>query len=139
MDSEAQNATRTILLAEDEETLRHFIGGLLQSNGYSVIIAVDGRDALEKSKAHAGKIDLLLSNIQMPGMTGIELATQLSLERPETKVLLISALPSGMLVLDQGWHFMPKPFLPNMLRAKIRTIFGEDKPEDIPDLREQHT
>jgi DNA-binding response OmpR family regulator len=122
--------TKTILLAEDEEPVRTFVNALLEASGYSVIVAVDGKDALEKSRAHAGRIDLLLSNIEMPGMNGVELATQLRRERAETRILLISGFPSGLLVLDEGWQFLPKPFVPNMLKAKIRLMLQEADPED---------
>lgn len=124
--------TKTILLAEDEEPVRTFVNALLEASGYSVILAVDGKDALEKSKAYAGKIDLLLSNIVMPGMNGVELATRLRLERAETGILLMSGFASGFLVLDEGWQFLPKPFVPEMLKAKIRRMLKEANPEDTP-------
>jgi DNA-binding response OmpR family regulator len=68
---------------------------------------------------------LLLSDVEMPGMTGIELAIQLNQERPDTKILLISGLATGMLVLNNGWSFLPKPFMPEMLRDRIRDFLSE--------------
>jgi two-component system cell cycle sensor histidine kinase/response regulator CckA len=78
---------KTILLAEDEQPVRTFVLAMLQQNGYNVIVAVDGQEALNKSRQFTGPIHLLLSDVQMPNMTGIELATQLQIDRPNTRVL----------------------------------------------------
>jgi len=64
----------------------------------------------------------------MPGMTGIELAIQLNQERPDTKVLLVSGLATGMLVLNNGWQFLPKPFMSDMLKDRIRDFLSEQPP-----------
>jgi DNA-binding response OmpR family regulator len=64
----------------------------------------------------------------MPGMTGIELAIQLNQERAATKILLISGLASGLLVLNNGWQFLPKPFVGDMLRDRIRDFLSEQPP-----------
>ena len=61
----------------------------------------------------------------MPGMTGIEVATQLSHERPHAKILLISGLHTGIPVLSNGWSFLPKPFMPEMLINRIRDVLSE--------------
>jgi two-component system cell cycle sensor histidine kinase/response regulator CckA len=124
---------RTILLAEDDATVRNFIEKVLKTGGFQVLIAEDGLDALEKAKTHSGKIHLLLSNLQMPRMTGIELATQISVERPDAKVLLMSGLTTGMLVLDKGWQFLPKPFVADMLKQKIELML-QDGQLSVPDL-----
>src|SRR5512132_4058121 len=115
----AANAEKTILFADDDGSIQVFVAALLHRLGYNVIVASDGKDALQKARGFAGTIHLLLSDVDMPGMTGIELATQLNQERPDTKILLISGLPSGMLVLNNGWQFLPKPFLNAMLRDRI--------------------
>jgi two-component system, cell cycle sensor histidine kinase and response regulator CckA len=124
---------KTILLAEDEWRVRSFVLTLLQESGYNVVVAVDGIDALERAREHKGEIHLLLSNIQMPRMTGIELATQLRIERPDTGILLISGLDAGMLVLNHGWQFLPKPFMPQMLKQKIESML-KDQPESGRDI-----
>jgi DNA-binding response OmpR family regulator len=129
--------TKTILFAEDEEAIRGFVLPLLRQNGYEVILAEDGMDALRKARQHTGQIHLLLSNVQMPGMTGIELATQLQIESPNTAVLLISGTASGMIVLDTGWDFLPKPFLPRMLVEKIESILDRRTIENIGECRPQ--
>ena len=128
------NAEKTILFADDDGSIQVFVAALLQRLGYKVIIAADGSDALQKARAFDGTIHLLLSDVDMPGMTGIELATQLNQERPETKILLISGLPTGMLVLNNGWQFLPKPFVANMLRDRIRDFLSEESTNAEPAL-----
>jgi DNA-binding response OmpR family regulator len=119
------NRNITILVADDEGALLRFMRDLLMNLGYNVIVASNGRQALEVALGHEGAIDLLLSDIDMPGMTGIELAIQLQKARPEIKILLISGLDSGVLVLNNGWQFLPKPFLADMLRDRIRDFLAE--------------
>lgn len=122
----------TILLAEDEQPYRSSLLVLLQKSGYNVIVAVDGLDALERARDHKGNIDLLLSNVQMPRMTGVELATQLCMERPEMRVLLISGVAAGMLVLNNDWQFLPKPFMFQILKQRIERML-KDKPQSNRD------
>lgn len=124
----ADNSGKTILFAEDEGPVRSFVSALLLRSGYELIVASDGKEALEKARQHVGPIHLLLSDVEMPRMTGIELAIQLNQERAETKVLLISGLTTGMLVLNNGWHFLPKPFVGDMLRDRIRECLSEQPP-----------
>jgi len=119
------NKDKTILFADDDGQLQAFVAALLIRCGYNVILASGGREALEKARAHEGMIHLLLSDIEMPGMTGIELAIQINLERPLTKILLISGLDTGILVLNNGWQFLPKPFMADMLRDRIRDFLIE--------------
>ena len=119
------NADKTILFADDDGQIQKFVAALLSKCGYNLIVANDGFIALQKARDYHGVIHLLLSDIEMPGMTGIELAIQLGRERPETKVLLISGLDSGLLVLNNGWQFLPKPFMADMLRDKVRDFLSE--------------
>ena len=120
---------KTILLAEDERPVRTFVLAMLQKAGYNVIVAVDGRDGLDKSRQFNDTINMLLSDVQMPNMTGIELATQLQIDRPDIRVLLMSGMPSGMLLLNDGWQFLPKPFMSDLLRERIRHLLLEQSPE----------
>ena len=122
MSSPEGNAQATILLVEDERALRSFVRSQLTKEDYTVITAVDGMDALEQAEKNNGSIDLLLSDVEMPRMTGVELATQFFQISPNTRILLMSGMPSGMLVLNERWQFLPKPFLADMLKAKIRHI-----------------
>jgi DNA-binding response OmpR family regulator len=119
------NSDKTILFAEDDGQLQKLVEAVLHKCDYKVIVARDGNDALQKAREFDGIINLLLSDVDMPGMTGIELAIQLNQERPTTRILLISGLPTGMLVLNNGWSFLPKPFMPEMLRDRIRDFLSE--------------
>ena len=133
--SEPQNSEKTILFADDDGRTQKFVAALLHKCGYKVIVASDGKEALQKAREFGGIIHLLLSDVEMPGMTGIELAIQLNRERPDTKILLISGLATGMLVLNNGWQFLPKPFMSDMLRDRIRDFLSEQPPikEHLPD------
>src|SRR6266571_3140294 len=88
-----------ILLAEDETLVRNVVRAMLTEAGYAVLDAVDGEHALEVSRRYDGSIHMLLSDIKMPRMNGIELSEQISRERPGIKVLLMSGKPSGELLL----------------------------------------
>lgn len=107
---------------------------LLLDCGFNLIIASDGLEALQKAREFKGKIDLLLSDVEMPGMTGIELAIQLNQGRPDTKILLISGLATGILVLNDGWQFLAKLFLSDQFRDRIRDFLSEQPPikEHLP-------
>jgi DNA-binding response OmpR family regulator len=121
---------KTVLLAEDEQPVRTFVFQMLTKAGYSIITAVDGQDALQKSRHFEGIIDLLLSDVEMPNMTGIELATQLQMDRPEIRVLLMSGMPSGILLLNEGWQFLPKPFMSNLVKERIHHLLQGERPND---------
>lgn len=116
---------QTILFADDNGQLQKTVADFLTRYGYNLIIAKGGREALQKAREFDGIIHLLLSDVEMPGMTGIEPAIQLNQERPDTKILLISGLATGMLVLNNGWQFLPKPFMADMLRDRIRDFLSE--------------
>lgn len=122
--------TETILVADDEQAIRTVVQNILRKSGYRVIAAVDGVDALERARAHKGTIHLLLSDIQMPQKTGIEVAAQFAVERPETKVLLMSGCISVIPIPNEEWQFLPKPFTREILTAKIREVLadGPDQP-----------
>src|SRR5678815_4878009 len=117
---------KTILLVDDDATLLESVRGFL-GDDYNVLSAGSGLKALQESKTYRSEIHLLLSDFQMEGMTGIELATQLTAERPKIKVLLMSGYPAGMLVLNEGWHFLPKPFVSSQLLALVVGLISPDK------------
>jgi two-component system cell cycle sensor histidine kinase/response regulator CckA len=116
------NAQRTILVVDDDADILKFVSGLLVTSKYNVLTAVSGEDALRQSSDFKPEIHLLLSDFQMPGMSGIDLATAMSAERPDLKVLMMSGFSGGMLVLNEGWHFLAKPFIPSQLRALIHGL-----------------
>jgi two-component system, cell cycle sensor histidine kinase and response regulator CckA len=88
---------------------------------YELFVAEDEADGLQLARRHAGQFDLLLSNVVMPNMNGVELARTVQSEQPHVKVLLISAYDQGMLLLEQGagWSFLAKPFLTKALLDAI--------------------
>ena len=116
----------TILLAEDEEDVRTLLCELLESHGHRVLEASSPAQALVVSGAYRGNIDLLLTDVVMPGGTGRELARQLLARRPGMKVLYISGYPehgsSPGRVLEAGVPFLPKPFTRDLLLAKLQEI-----------------
>jgi two-component system cell cycle sensor histidine kinase/response regulator CckA len=114
---------KTILLVDDSADSLALVSALL-ANDYAVLTAVNGKEALQRSKDFEPEIHLLLSDFQMPGMSGIELATKLTADRPHIKVLLMSGFPEGMLVLNEGWHFLAKPFIPSQLRVLVAGLIN---------------
>jgi CheY-like chemotaxis protein len=118
---------RTVLVVDDNPSVLKFVSSFL-AREYRVLTAANGKQALEQSKAFKAEIHLLLSDLQMPEMTGIELATELTLHRPKIKVLLMSGFPGGGLVLNEGWHFLSKPFIPSQLSELVKgLIFPKPK------------
>ena len=115
----APDNQRTILVVDDDPAILKFVSGLLAAADYHVLTAISGEIALQQAREYKGEIHLLLSDFQMPAMSGIELGTQMSIERPGLQVLMMSGFTDGMLVLNEGWHFLAKPFIPSQLRALI--------------------
>jgi DNA-binding NtrC family response regulator len=117
---------KTILVVDDHAATLKSVCGFLDHD-FNILHAENGKAALQRSKAFKPEIDLLLSDFQMAGMNGIELATQITAQRKGIKVLLMSGYPEGMLVLNEGWHFLAKPFIPSQLRALIEGLIAPNK------------
>src|SRR5262245_50183081 len=105
----------TVLIADDEPLVRDLLSRILARDGYNVLTAADGQEAIQLASEHGDAIDLLVSDIQMPGMTGIELAKQLIRFLPNLSVLLMSGFSQSAIVLEAGWTFLEKPFLPKAI------------------------
>jgi two-component system cell cycle sensor histidine kinase/response regulator CckA len=118
---------KTILVVDDDPVILACTYRLLQKGGHNVLRARDGPEALRLSQNHPGDIDLLLTDFQMPGMSGIDLATEVTLGRPAIKVLMMSGFTGGMLVLNEGWHFLAKPFVSSQLRALVTGLLFPEK------------
>jgi CheY-like chemotaxis protein len=118
---------KTLLVVDDNPDILILISKALEAD-HCILQANSGQEALDKSNDTKSEIHLLLSDFQMPGMTGIELATKITAQRPNIKVLLMSGFTGGMLVLNEGWHFLPKPFIPSQLRALIVGLVSPDEP-----------
>jgi CheY-like chemotaxis protein len=118
----------TILYVEDEAVLRSVVSDCLTQLGYQVMTAQSGEEALAISAAHAGKIDLLLTDVRMPEMTGPELAARILEHRPSLKIIYVSGYPddvvSSLGVPASGAVFLPKPFTIKILSAKLREVLG---------------
>src|SRR5581483_4895612 len=99
-----------ILVAEDDVLVRNLINVVLTRAGYSVLLACDGEEALTLSRHYSGEIDLLLSDVMMPRMDGVALASAMHNERPATKTLLISGkLSSEIMEGNRLFDFLRKP------------------------------
>jgi two-component system, cell cycle sensor histidine kinase and response regulator CckA len=113
----------TILVVDDEPTLRSVIRRCLMREGYTVLVAEDGEQAFEMARAHQGSIHLLLTDVVMPGLTGLELAQKLTPSRPDMAVLFISGFTFEASVpppdVARGTAYLPKPFDTKTLTTKV--------------------
>jgi CheY-like chemotaxis protein len=123
----SRNDQKTILVVDDDPFVLKFVSELLGDGRYNVLTASSGLSALQQSRDCCDDIHLLLSDFQMPGMSGIELAIQMSVDRPQLKVLMMSGFTGGMLVLNEGWHFLAKPFISSQLRALVSGLLFPEK------------
>jgi CheY-like chemotaxis protein len=122
--------SETILLVDDEEGVRKLMLAVLQSNGYDVLEANNGAAALAVYEKNAHKIDLVVTDIVMPQMTGIELGNALAERTPGLKILYISGYrdnPLGGANGDSPKAFLHKPFTPDVLLSKVREVIDAEK------------
>jgi CheY-like chemotaxis protein len=116
----------TILVAEDDDALRTLARRVLAGQGYAVLEARNGREALELCASHEGPIDLILSDIIMPELGGRGLAERVAERRPETRVLLMSGYTDDDVLrralIDQRTAFLQKPFTPVTLSRRVREV-----------------
>ena len=114
-----------ILLVEDDVGVQFYVWKLLKADGYTVLTAGDGKAALEASRNCPGSIDLLMSDVEMPGMGGLELCKNIAAERPGIKVLVMSDEPScEEQAAMNGLPFLQKPFTSTALRDSIEALLG---------------
>ena len=129
----ASTGKEVILVSEDEEGVRDLVRDLLEMNGYTVLVARNGKEALNISKEHKGKIHLLLTDVVMPGIGGPELANRVRADHPETKVLFTSGYTDHAIVrngeLEAGLAFIQKPFTPVTLARKVREVLDAERVE----------
>jgi len=119
----AAGGREVVLLAEDEVTVREVMASTLRQKGYDVIAAPDGRSALAMARARTGTIDLLVTDMIMPGMTGRELAEALVAERQGVRVLYMTGYTDDVVAqLDEGTPCLQKPFTPSALALKVREV-----------------
>ena len=118
--------SETILLIEDDDEVRVVTGGILRGNGYRVIEGRNAADAMRSAENHTAAIDLLLTDVIMPQLSGPELAKRLAPTRPNMKVLFMSGYADGTVVrhgvLEDTMSFLPKPITVASLTAKVREV-----------------
>ncbi|HIG55008.1 MAG TPA: hybrid sensor histidine kinase/response regulator [Candidatus Latescibacteria bacterium] len=124
----SENGNRFILLVEDEDVVRNFTQRVLSDHGYNVLEARQGEEAIALSELHAGPIHLLLTDVVMPKMSGLELAQNLQALRPDMPVLYMSGYTDDTVfrygVQEEQVHFLQKPFVPDGLIAKISQVIN---------------
>lgn len=124
----APGGCETILLVEDEESVRDVALMILEELGYNVIEAANGKEALALAENEKGQIDLLMTDIVMPGMNGRELAEKILKAHPEIKVLYTSGYTENVIVshgvIEDNINFIGKPYTLQSLGLKIREVLG---------------
>jgi CheY-like chemotaxis protein len=124
----------TILLAEDEPDVRAVAAEGLRVCGYTVLEAGGAEEAIELCRSHAGRIDLLVTDVVMPGMNGVAVARRVTGERPDARVLYISGYTDLAILrrelLSPGKAFLQKPFTGDALARKVRDILDTDRAAD---------
>ena len=122
-------AGEVVLVVEDEEPVRTMIGRLLESEGYKVLQAEDGRDALDLLEQGTQSADLVITDVAMPRMNGRELASKLRASRSNLPVLFISGYTDDEMVrrglIEPSTPFLSKPFTPEVLAAKVRELLDQ--------------
>jgi DNA-binding NtrC family response regulator len=127
MDQSATHTIRnTVLVVDDDALILNLVSQLLIDGEYNVLTAADGKAGLRQSRDYKGEIHLLLSDLEMPGLSGVDLATTMTLERPGLRVLLMSGFAAGILILNEGWYFLAKPFAGAQLRAIVAGLVASD-------------
>jgi DNA-binding NtrC family response regulator len=131
-----EHGVETVLVVEDEADVRTLTANALTMHGYRVLSASNGVEALQVSEMHDGPIHLLLTDVVMPQLGGMELVEQLQPQRPEMRVLYMSGYADRPLVRrflsDPNVAFLPKPFNADMLAQKVRSVLEDGSPLDLP-------
>ncbi len=124
----ALGGSETILLVEDEESVRQLVRDTLVGKGYHVIESDNGESGLAAALKHKGKIDLVITDVVMPGMGGREMVKQLAQSRPGARVLYLSGYTEDAIISDgsieSGTAFLQKPFTLQNLSRKVREVLG---------------
>jgi two-component system cell cycle sensor histidine kinase/response regulator CckA len=119
-------SAQTILVVEDEESVRKLIQMVLERDGYSVLAVEQGGEAIALSEDADRHIDLLVADLNLPDMSGRELAQRVRINRPEMKLLYMSGYGDSAVaewgIVPQGTIFLAKPFTPSALATKVREL-----------------
>ena len=136
-------SAQTILLVEDEELVRQMAHSILTDSGYCVLVAEDGLGALQLLRQHSGKVELLLTDVVMPHLSGYELAKQAAALQPEMKILYMSGYTDSLInhssvmleTVPFDATFMQKPFTLEALLNKVReTLAQTDRSQDVTEI-----
>jgi signal transduction histidine kinase len=118
----------TVLVVEDEASVRGLVGQVLRGKGYTVLEASQGEEALAIVESHPGPIHMMLTDVVMPVMSGRQLADRVAQIRPGMRTLFASGYPDGAItrhgVLTEGTAFLQKPFTPDRLERKVREVLS---------------
>jgi CheY-like chemotaxis protein len=129
--SETTSERPTVLVVDDEEDLRDIMRRMLERRGFHALVAGDPQQAVDTCRQHDGVIDLLLTDLTLPGISGSELARTAAELRPEMRIVYISGLPREI-ALDQGLigddaRLIRKPFTSEALVSTVRSALEEDR------------
>ena len=119
---------RTILIVDDEPEVRKLVGAMVSRHGFDVISADSGEAALQEYQKHGGPIDLLLTDVVAPGMSGPMLADRLAEKQPGLKVLFMSGYDNTSVVqryvVERGYDLLHKPFTADELATKVNEMIS---------------
>jgi len=131
----AHGGSETVLLVEDDEAVRTLTRRVLELQGYAVLTAQNGQVAQELSRSHPGRINLLLTDVVMPGISGPKLAEQLMAERPDLRCIFMSGYAASKLegkhLVPAGSAFLQKPFSAALLFRRVREALDSGTPSRV--------
>jgi two-component system, cell cycle sensor histidine kinase and response regulator CckA len=135
------NVRETILVVDDFDLVLRLVVAILEHERYHVLQAASASEALRICDDYEGTIDLLLSDVVMPGISGPQLANRVREHRPTTRIMFMSGYPDGnALILNRGWSFVRKPFLTEVLLQTVSNVLQtpvSDQGTDHFDTRRQ--
>jgi two-component system cell cycle sensor histidine kinase/response regulator CckA len=128
----------TILLVDDEDGLRELAQEILEAHGYVVLVARDGAEAIAQAERHTGSIDLLLTDVVMPRMTGRQVAERLIAGRPDMRVLFMTGYTDDVALrrslAEANTALLPKPFTPDRLLRRVREVLDAPETPRLPGM-----
>jgi DNA-binding response OmpR family regulator len=132
--SEGSGDRPTVLVVDDEEDLRDIMRRMLQRRGFDTMVAGDSESAIAACREHAGPIDVLVSDLGLPGASGGELSRAATALRPDMGVVYISGLPKDIAVtkglIGDDALLVKKPFTSDLLIEALRLVIGRERPPD---------
>ena len=128
--AEAEHGAACILVVEDDRSVRRLVARVLERAGYSVLVAAGGQEATKLSSEVTGDIDLLLTDVVLPTMSGRAIAELVTEQHPGARVLFMSGYTDEAIVhhgvLDRDTHFLEKPFTPHVLLSRVQQLLGSE-------------